>query len=845
MKKNYKYSLVSVLALTAAMVTVPAQATQSYEAKALEMARQPLNVALQQLSDKFDVQIASFSEDLSGKTVRKLSGTYNLQDALTVALAGSGLYYLRVDDRTIAVGTSERLSTQYQKVGFKVISSNTASDYEANLAPYQDDEKLDGVDSMLFDEIIVTASRREQNLQDVPMSVAVVRPEEFTSAGLTRLKDIVAYTPGVTVSDTAGSSVNGTITARGVAKFGNAGGTATVGIYLDTVPLTSNGPHGTGGSFAFDGLLGDIERIEFLKGPQGTLYGSTSVGGAVKYITRKPSLNEFRGHAAADLSSTKEGGFNQIYNGRISVPIVEDKLGITVAGFYEDNGGFVDRVDGAGALLQKDSDTYDRYGFSGDIYFQVSDRLSLRGRALHQKATYHGLSHIDIDAATKVPTYDKFATDFGFSNRNLKSTFYAGTIEYQFDGATLTSTTSYVESAAHTDQETVSLFGFFVPTATTIPLVDDLGIEKFSQEIQLSSDSSETWEWMLGLYYANEETFGTQSALAQPGDILVYGGQSPSDYIENAVFGNLTYYITPEFDVSVGGRLSRNQMEFTNIAPVSFFSPVADEFNSSVKDTINTWSFGLRYRPSDDLSLYARVASGYRPAFANRLVADGMGNELPRFVNADTLWSYELGAKGSMADGVLSYDIALWYIDWADFQTTINLDPAGFFGGLGNVDGGITIKGVEGSVILKPVDGLSVISNFAYTDSTLNDDEANINGTSGQQLPYVPKWTFSSRAIYDFALTADLDAHVGAGVRYEDSTRSAFTDGDGGSSNIQSDSYVVVDLSAGVNWDRFSLNLYATNLFNEYALISTASAFVSTGVPLKPRTIGARLSVDF
>jgi len=806
---------------------------------------QTLETALMDVARQSGIQLMFETGSSALLPVDAIKGRMNIEAALAQLLSKTNLRFTRKKSGIYVIA---------EQSGFQKISYNSSSDYEAKLGVYEGDERVDGVNAFELDEIIVTASRREQNLQDVPMSVAVVQPEEFTAVGLGRLSDIIAYTPGVSVSNVSGEPSGANITARGAGAIGRFSfNAATVGVYLDAVPLTSNSPWGLGDDFAFDGMLGDVERVEFLKGPQGTLYGSTSIGGALKYITRKPSLDEFRAHASVDISGTKEGGFNQTYNGRISTPIIEDKLGFSIAGFYEDNGGYMNRVDPvSGELMDEDADAYDRYGFSGDLYFRVNDKLSLRGRVLYQEATYSGLSLVDFDPENKEPLFGRYDVSLSRSDREMRNVFYAGTIEYEFDGATLTSTTSYVDGdyAINGDlilpafAETVDLFAGR-PIGTTTNFLSTVGIggEKFTQEIQLASDAGERWDWILGLYYADEETTATNSFIAMPGDVILSSSSSPSEYREYAAFGNLIYHMSDRLDITLGARLSDSKMVFTNLAEASVFSP-ADEFNSNVKDTVNTWSFALSYRPHDGLSLYARAANGYRPASANQLVIDFNGvDRLPRFIESDTLWSYEFGAKGSALERLISYDVALWYTDWNNFQAAVTL-PDGFNGGLSNVDGGITAKGVEGTVTVKPVGGLSIISNFAYTKSTLNADEPRLNGEKGQQLPFIPEWTFSSRARYDFALTGAIDAYVGVGVRYESSSRSEFTDADGGSVNIPTDSYVLVDMNAGMQLGHYALSLYATNLLNEYALTNT-NGIANRGVPLRPRTIGVRLSVDF
>ena len=155
---------------------------------------------------------------------------------------------------------------------------------------------------------------------------------------------------------------------------------------------------------SFDGLLGDIERVEFLKGPQGTLYGAGAVGGTIKYVTRKPSLEKFSGVVAVDGASITDGGNTGLYNARITTPLIEDKLGLSLAGFYEENDGFTDRVDAVtGQLIKEDTNSYDRYGLSADLYLEASDQLSFRLRALHQKTDADGFTRETLSPGTTDP----------------------------------------------------------------------------------------------------------------------------------------------------------------------------------------------------------------------------------------------------------------------------------------------------------------------------------------------------------------------------------------------------------------------------------------------------------
>lgn len=843
----------------------------SAERYQLNVQSQTVEQALRSLANASSRQLLFPYDQMEALKSVSISGRYTLKEALGIILKDTSLSGELTTEGVILVTPIQKKSDRGSEMKNRknLLASTIAFFVGAGGVPMvvgQDDGGAS--EQWVLEEVVVTASRRDQKLQDVSMAISVIDPSELAVAGLTGLSDVIAYTPGVSINASVGDPIQKVITIRGVRDSVR---NATVGTYLDGVPLTSNGPHGNGAFVPFDGLLGDIERVEFLKGPQGTLYGSTSIGGAIKYVTRKPSLDVMKGYASTSVSSTSQGGLNHIHSARISAPMIEDRLGFTLAGYYEDNGGFVDRVEaGTGNLLKEDADGYDKFGISADVYYVFSDNLNFRGKAVHQSLEFHGLSVVDIDPVTVKAISDPFSDTSLYSDSGLEHTIYSGTVEYQFEGAKLTFVSSYIDELRDARSDSMESLGgadivdmFYVgrPTGTTtsVPSVFSSGSERYTQEIQLVSDSSETWEWITGLYYTDETTFRNNDLSVQPGDVSLVFFEKPSEYTEIAAFGNLTYYLTPELDLTIGARFSSNEMRFDDDSSSDVGFGSAD-FTSKVDDTVTTWSLSARYRPQEELSLYARAANGYRPAFANSQSFFDPEGKVSDFVEADTLLSYEVGAKGSFAE-IFNYDVALWYLTWNDFQALVSLPGVGE--GASNVAGGITGKGIEGSLTASPLKGLSIVTSFSYTESTLNDDEPSIDGLAGQQLPNVPEWQFSSRINYDFTLGSNTEAMIGLGVRYEGNSRSGFTDGGAfipGVSdplagpydvlfNIESESYVLVDLNAGLTWDQVSLNVFVTNLLNEYTITGTLGRFfgvpVSTGIPTRPRTAGAQLSFNF
>jgi len=272
----------------------------------------------------------------------------------------------------------------------------------------------------------------------------------------------------------------------------------------------------------------------------------------------------------------------------------------------------------------------------------------------------------------------------------------------------------------------------------------------------------------------------------------------------------------------------------------------------TVSDDVQTYLFNMRYRPTDDMSLYFRAANGYRPASANLpLIDPSTGGILSvPFVKADTLWSYELGAKGNLSDTAFGYDVAVYLIKWKDLQVFRSFQGVNVGG---NADSDVTATGVEATLTYQPSSNFNLAASLAYSQSELDEDDPSIGGLEGEQLPGIPEWTFSLSGNYDFML-GSLDAFVGGGIAYQDSRNTSFDGGVGSGAvviappnrNFTTDDYVTADLRTGVKWGRYQLSLYATNLFDEYAFQrATTTGTQGSAAIVRPRTIGVVFNADF
>jgi len=715
----------------------------------------------------------------------------------------------------------------------------------------------DSDDESFIEEVIVTATRREESLQEVGVAITSVNPEDFTDIGLTSLGDIIAYAPGINFV-TSGQPGVGNLNMRGVTQ---EGGSPIVGIYVDDIPFTSGTPYANGGLFLFDGVLGDLERIEVVKGPQGTLFGANSVGGVIRYVTRDPSTDEFRGSASADISNTNSGGWNQQYRANLSFPLIKDTLGITLSGFYSDQSGYVDRLPSPNPLLapaDKEVNDSENKGANLAVLWNITDTVSLKFTALHYETEYDQLPSVDFDhpanpGQTLSPTFGDYITALQPGPTSVEYDNIGLSLDADLDWATLTWTAASVKFEGGSALDLTAAFGGFIdfilgdpfPTNTVTNTAIG-GYDKVLTEVRLTSTDSEKFEWLAGFFYTDEDTFNSQVVTTAPGVFNLGTFDYPGNYTETSVFGNATWYITPDFDLTAGARFSKNELELDGRFSGLVAGLPGDEIRhvvKTVKEDVTTFMFGARWRLSEQTALYARVASGYRPPFANLPIFNPFtGEDVSQpIVDSDTMVSYELGIKGTAADGNLVYDFALWAIDWEDFQASV------LFNGIptqANSASPISAEGVEGTVTFYPVDAWRLEANFAYTNSELDDDEPGLGGLAGEPTRFVPEWTASLMTSYEFNI-AELDSSVGGGIRYISEFNTEYPNN---IANFVVPSSTLVDLHARLSYERWSVTLYATNLFDSYEL-STASAFadffgtvIAQATPVQPRTIGVNLA---
>lgn len=696
-------------------------------------------------------------------------------------------------------------------------------------------------------EIVVTAQKRVQNVQDVPISIAVVNGEELQQQGSASLVDYAGYVPGMNVSN-SGTPGQTTITLRGVAPLNSS---QTVGIYLDDAPVGSSAIYNRAGAFTIDLMPYDLARIEVLKGPQGTLYGASSIGGLVKYVTVQPNTNAFSVKAGVEGFAIKGGdGLGWGAQVMVNVPIVQDKLAVSGSFAWRSTPGWVDTVNNA-AL--KDQNDYEQRGGRAALLWTPTPEFSVKLAGIWQSLDSEGNALYAADLTGARLGDGRSFNNFVPESFNVDLDYYSATLDYDFGVATLTSATTYSKTQSAQVQDASYAFGVLFPLLTggavppgITPFSLDLGLKKWTQEVRLASPSGGRFEWLIGGFFTDETTSNAQlvrsydmagNPIAGLDPLAIVG--LPATYKEYAIFGNGTFKLSEQFEITGGLRWARNKQTFRQVSSGAIV-PQADDPGESA-ESVFTYSISPQFHINEDAMLYARLATGYRPGGPNVIVPN-----VPPTVDADRMKNYEIGLKADFADRMVSVDVAIFLMDWTDIQVVRS------FGGVsGGANGGkARSKGIEGSFALRPTPGLTISATGSYTDAVLSEDVPDISGADGDRLPAVPKFSGALRADYEFELGSGNKGSFGAGIRHA-SNRLSLVESDPLVATAKP--YTSVDLNASITFnDHWTLRAYARNLLDNQGEMARSTfanglnqpSFLGIS-PLQPRTVGVALDLAF
>lgn len=713
-------------------------------------------------------------------------------------------------------------------------------------------------DQYVLSEVIVTAEKVTENIQDVPAAVSVVSNAELMRLQAVQLTDYAAYVPGLQV-DSGGTPGQTQITLRGIAA---SGGGATVGTYIDDSALGSSTLFAQGANYQLDLNPYDLERVEVLKGPQGTLYGASTMGGLIKYVLQPPDPTKLNARAGVDLFDIDSSGtLGRAVRASANVPIVSDKLAIWASFFDRLTPGYIDNA----ATGAKNQNTDREQGGRLSALWQIASDLSLELTAMAQTVdadspSIENVSMIPLRYVAGQPVgfrpgspIDGDLTDSHIPTLQFRQRlrFFSATLKWHLGWADLTSATGYSETLDDINIDLTPGFGFAIPLVTggavpagLTPFYTKLHLYKATQELRLASPSGGEISWLFGLFYTKDDAPQIQTLHATdlnlvpipsiPNDVL---GQfdEPSRYSEMSAFGDITFKLPWESDFTAGLRLAHDHQDSSSldsgvILPNTYYAVSSSE-------NVHTYNFSLRHHFTSDTMAYARVASGFRPGGPNTTFPG-----IPPKVDPDTLVNYELGLKSTLADQRVQLDVAAFAIRWTKIQ--INAVTSGGEDYEAN-GGSARSDGVELGGAFKPLPQMTLRLGGDYTIPVLTSDIPSLGYHAGDRLALTPKWSGSVMMDYLLPMPADWSPSLNLAYRY---VGARYTLVNTDPNAILLPAYGALDASIGVERGRWSARIYVNNVTDKRGYLSERILnYPSTGatdlVILQPRTVGLSFDV--
>ena len=709
------------------------------------------------------------------------------------------------------------------------------------------------LDAASADTIIVTATKRgAASAEDIPLSVQALGGDDLAKSGVVDFKDYYHLVSGLAVVSPSPSDKRYVI--RGV----NATGSGTVGIYLDEVIITGENAQDGAGRQP-DIKLFDMERIEFLKGPQGTTFGSSSLSGTIRYITNKPDLNEVEANFTGTLRATKGADIGGEVQAAVSVPLVKDMLAVRVAGISVHQPGYIDNAFDEGA----NNDNTEAYRISAT--FAPTDRLQLNAMYMSQdrEAKSHGhFYNTDLDgtpltsyqgqSATRTPFYDDVE-------------MFSGNVEYKADFGTFFATASSFERYTEFNRDASLVLSTVFPGpfpggvygAGRSVISQPKNRKLNSYEARFASDWDSPVQLLVGGFIQNE-TRSFQSAIV-PSDSPTYGyvpgfsldRKVSTEIDEKAIFAEATIDVTSRLHLTGGLRWFDYQIDevANSIQGVTggAGSGVGPQLSFSEDGLIG--KANLSYDFSDDVLAYAQFSQGFRSGGANDQTAASIANVfIPSGFGSDSLNNYELGLKGAYLDGALVANVAAYYIDWSDLQVQEQASDGNLsFPYRGN-GGAAEIYGLELDATLHATENLSFFTVINAMSAELSKDNPNpASGMAGDPINYIPNFTLTVGGEYEAEIPSlGASAFFGGDVVHVGDRRTTIRDTD-----IQFrplDDYQLVNLRAGIRNDSWTATLSVTNVANDDTVVDYffQAPFYPDGLVInQPRTILFTISKDF
>ena len=732
------------------------------------------------------------------------------------------------------------------------------------LALAQDPARADDPNVNELNDIVVTAQKTAEPLSKVPISIATLSGQALAEQHIVDYADLSRAVPNLSFTSFGGPGQSN-VEIRGVSS---QAGSATTGIYLDDVPINVLNIYTTG---ATEPHFFDIDRVEVLRGPQGTIYGASSMGGTIHFVSNQPELNKFAGQVHSTVGGTQGGGANYEGDGVVNLPLIDGVLALRMGALYEHESGWIDRVDPDGTRAARHINDYDTTVLRATLKYQPTEALSISPAVFLQRLDAGGQDLFGLD----LPRFES-PTLLGETSRD-QSAIASLTIGYDFGWSDLTSVTGYfwrrddrnidgtVYDSGYIGGSLQAQFGYggAAIAALAAPVRFDTGVNQVHQELRLASKPSETLTWIAGLYYSRTRTSllddehipgfnstllatygGTpEQILGAPfPDDLVYYALSEFVNTEKAVFGQVTYTVVPGLKATIGARYEEATEELA-FGTDGYFGGGTPPFANSAKGHALTPKGVLAYDVTESTMIYASAAEGFRNGGVNRPVpiplcsADlaGLGlTHAPSDYNSDKLWSYEAGVKSRALQNSLVMTGAVFDIRWNDIQTDIIL-PTCTFDIKDNI-GSAESRGVEAQVDARLNDHVALTLGGNYTSAKITAPVTLLGVQRGDRVPGVPDYSINASAEYSQPFDFGARGTVRVDGQWTGSSQGTIIHDD---PDFHRPSYFVLGANAGLHWEHVDLSLFISNLLNDDKAIQRPNvAGVEYGIRVRPRTVG-------
>jgi iron complex outermembrane recepter protein len=728
--------------------------------------------------------------------------------------------------------------------------------------------------------VIVTAEKREEALDEVPISVSVLSRDEMLQRQIVDMAGVAAITPGVDFQNT-GSTI--ALSIRGISS--GISGYSTTGIYIDDVPVQIRLDNGIIPGTNTTPLVFDLDRVEVLKGPQGTLFGAGAEGGAIRFIQPQPSLTESSGYARAGVATTDSGGPSYEMGVAVGGPIIQDELGFRVSAWHRRDGGYIvhdsaipDGADDPDAGY-RDSDV-----LRAAVTWAPIESLKITPSVFYQHVFWNDVPTFDPGSSTYPDTMtENWATLHPvFSNLDDGRLAFQGLllqpsddqlylpslkVDEQLAGVNLTSTTSYLYRRYSAQQDFTTVMPSFVglpwpqtANAAAVSYTPEF-LNVFVQELRATSTSPDgRLQWTFGLFYNESRQTGFQwvvspyfptqvldglgktitQAFGQPqlpGEESIFEREPLSDQ-QLAAYGQITYQLLSHVSLVTGVRVARETDKYSIYINGPLNGSVATYFAGTERQTVVDPKYGINVQLDQNNLLYLSAAKGDRiggvnPPFYNfaacngALAALGYRDGAPDTYKGDSLWSYEVGSKNRLSNGRVEMQVSAFYIKWADIQQIVQVPACdeGFTSNLGHA----TSKGFDFQAQALITNALKVGLNMGYTNArnatTIVSGGNNVVANGEQVNPYAAPWIIVPTAEYDFPIADGNNGYMRVDDTFHSKNPGPYNPTTNTASPtynayfIPNPSYNQLNAHVGMTLSEWDVSVYALNALNTHPIL--------------------------